>query len=464
VLLGGVASFLGNLILARILSPSDFGVYAFAASVVAVVFLLGGFGSQEAIVQCRDVGVPGLIPTALLISGLLAVALGVVASLAGLLVAHRHEPTTGYAIVALAWTSATNSIGYAYAAILQRGMRFRVMGAITVCATVVSFTAAILLAESGWTVSALVFREVVYGVVVTSAYVVASHYRDLWAYHRQAAKWIWDFGWRLLVQRFGEVMFGRVDSLAIAGFMGARPLGYYSLAYRLGLMGNQLSQGAIHLVFFSTFAALQYDRARLTRAFSSGAYWVIRISCLLGLLTWFLGSDAVVILYGTKWAPAGELLRVLAVFLALLPLHETARVFLMGSGGVAATVRVRVIQVAAFVPAVLFAARWGTLVTVAWTVNAAVLLSLVLFVQEVRRRMDLQWSRLAIAPLIATASVIGAGLLTRHIHLLDLVPVARLAAGMCVVSGVYIGLLLLTERMVLLAEIAQLRRHLAHAE
>ena len=73
-------AFIGNVFLARLVLPTDFGVYALASSFVSLVLMISGFGSQEAIVQCRNDTIRELIPTAFWISTGLGLSLALAGS------------------------------------------------------------------------------------------------------------------------------------------------------------------------------------------------------------------------------------------------------------------------------------------------------------------------------------------------------------------------------------------------
>jgi O-antigen/teichoic acid export membrane protein len=247
----------------------------------------------------------------------------------------------------------------------------------------------------------LAVRETLLATITLLALRWASRYHLTRVFDWQAAKWVWNFGWRMMVSRISEVLFGSFDNLVVGTFLGATSLGHYTLAYRLAFLGQQSLQGPIQNVMFSTFASVQKSRQKLCFGFERVNFWLWRSLVPLGLLVGLTGKDLVVLIYGDKWQLAGTLFQFMFLFLTLIPLHETLKTFLIGCGCINEVVKTRAIQLSLFVPAVIAAAYWGDLLTVVLIVNMSVLLSWSLLARHAGNVVDIDWKYLALRPMIA---------------------------------------------------------------
>lgn len=394
-------SFLGNIVLARLLLPNDFGVYVLASSLLIFIFMIAGFGSQEAIVQCHDETLSELIPTAMWMTIILALVLAAIGSFFGIALAVYHDATVGKLVILFSWMRVLTNIGYAYRAILERLMRFKLIVLIDIVALAVSFFAAIIAASLNWGVWALAIREAIFFILVLLGLGLASQYRLQVTFNRTTALWIWDFGWRIMISRISDVIFGRLDNLLIGFFLGTSALGHYSIAYRLALLGQQLTEGAVRAVAFSTYAEVQKETIKLKDAFKRVQFWLIRICLPLGLVVAFCGNDLVLLVYGDKWGPAGQAFQMMFLLLAWLPLHESLKNFLEASGHVSEVVKARVWQLLFFVPAATTAVYLGNLGAVVVAVTASLLLSWLIMYGYVKKLALADWTYLMLNPLLA---------------------------------------------------------------
>lgn len=454
----GIA-FLGNLILAYLLSPRDFGVFSLASSLLLFVFMFAGFGSQESIIQCRDEQIEHLVSTAFWISISLSCFLAILGSSVGIIVINHYDSSVVYIIIALSWLNVIAAISQSYAAVLKREMRYKPVALAQTAATAISFILAILVAWLGGRYWALLIRQSALIFIRWYAFKKASQYRLSFNVNREAAKWIWKFGWQLMTSRIAEVFLDRGDKLLVGAFLGETTLGYYSLAYRLSLVGTEFTQNTISSVTHSLYATVQHSKERLALSFERAFLWLSYVTPLLGVIVFLTGEEIVVSLYGQKWAIAAVVFRNMAPFLGLLPLRENLRYFLVGSGHVNDAVKVLSVQVlftAISITSVL-ATGYG-IITVVWCVNIGLLFSFFGMIYYTSRVVTIDWGRILLKPLGYSlfAGLIGFSL-----------PALEISSGFLLVlmqviipSFIYLAILMLLERHDLWNEFKIIRSYL----
>lgn len=458
--LNAVISFAGNIFLARILVPDDFGVFTLAASFLSLLFMLAGFGSQESIIQCRDETIKDLIPTAFWMTLGLGLGLAVAGSMLGFILMPRYGQTVGILIVLLSWFNLLSMISNAYGAILKRELIYKPLALIQTAGTFISFGLAVVLAYYKWGIWSLFVREAIWIVLVLGGVAWASGYRLQFRFDRKAAGWIWSYGWKILGNRVGDVLFERVDKLVVGGLLGTSILGQYSIAYRLALTGHQFGYGVVHSVVFSAFSAIQKDTQKL-QAFLEKLYFLLfRLVLLLGLLVWFCGSNLVILIYGPKWQLAGTIFQSMAIFLAAFPLETSLRVFLISSGHINSALRIRIWQLCFFLPSVLIAAYFGDVLWVVWSINASIFISWLLAMYSVSHVVAIRWRYLMQKPLVAGCIVFAFMAAINNSGFMEYSAMISVLLQGILVGSIMISALYLMERRSLYAEWNMIRASL----
>jgi teichuronic acid exporter len=398
-----IISFTGNLILARLLVPEDFGAFAFAVAALMLIFMISGFGSQEAIIQCRDHSIQQLIPTAFWMTIILGGLLAIGGTLLGIYLSISHSQIAGQLVVILSWSKLIDMMTHAYNATLQRELIFHPIAIAQFVSTLISFSLAVTAANFGFGIWSLLIKEVVHSSIVFGFVSRASTFKLRFQFNKQAAKWIWDFGWKVMVSRIGEIIFGHGDNLIIGRFLGINVLGHYSLSYRLAYVGKQFTETPIQAIVFSAYASVQNEKHNLKIAFEKTSHWLLRSSLLIALLVWFCGRELTLFLYGSKWELASLVFQSLFIFISLLPLQSNTKEFLIGSGNINRLLRVQFFQLLFFIPALFLAVFLGDLITVAWVLNGTAIITFLLMILQVHQITSIAWINLFAKPLLASS-------------------------------------------------------------
>lgn len=394
-------SFWGNLIMARILIPDDFGIFALSTSLLMFVTMFTGFGSQEAIIQCHDEVIKELIPTAFWLS----IAVGVIVSLAGVLTGMAanlyYGSTVGLLIVSLSVLIPLSSLGNAHVALLRRNLIIKPVVLLRTGSVLISFILGIIASLMRLGPWALFIRQSSELIIFSFGIQIVSKYRLKFVFNKAAARWIWSFGWRQMVSQITDVIFGRYDNLMIGTFIGSVQLGNYNQAYRLAWLGQQFTQGAISPVLTPMFATVQFSPEKLRYSFERVNYWVYRTIPLLGVLILLLGERAVIFLYGQKWAIAGHYFEDLFVFFIFLPISTVLLSFLVGSGYINDVVKIKIFQAAIFTVSITLGAFLKDINVVIWIVNLNQVLVSFLMGYKANQIIAIKWGSLTITPIIS---------------------------------------------------------------
>jgi len=366
--------FVSIILLATMLSPSDFGIMGMALFVLGFIRLFRTLGTSQALIQKAELS-PALLDSVFWVnfafSSLLAVAVwlcaGPIAWLFG-------EPAVAPVLAFLAIQLVLLAPSDVSQALLNRRMAFKALAVTDVAATLIYIVAVLGLAYLGFGVWALAIAATAEAALQTAAFLVTARWRPHLRFSMAEIRQI--FGFSLNLSAFNVVNFTLVnaDKPLVGRFLGAGDLGLYTMSNRIVGISVQYVQPAFINVLFPAMARSADDDARLVRG-------VHRASTGLALvfLPLFGGIAAVAdvfvrVAFSPEWAMLALLLPAFAARYALESINRVSAVLYRVKGrtdlqfywGVATGV----ICLAAYV----IGLQWGLAGVVAAQVVAALLL------------------------------------------------------------------------------------------
>jgi O-antigen/teichoic acid export membrane protein len=396
------ANFVIGLLLARLLGPEIFGLYALVAAIDQLIGMIGAFSIQLALVQHPRESAR-LYDTAFGLSLLLGVA-GLLAAFAlAPVVGHFRSPQAAWLLIALGVGRLITLASQAPLARLERNLQFRRVAAVGVLSANLPNLAALGLALLGAGAWSLVAKDVLHAATMLLLGFWFSDYRFRGHVDRQAASELMAFGRPMFLSRALEIALDRIDRLLVGSWLGNVPLGLYNQA-RVLAETTAVATRTLSPLAFNLYARLQGEPQRLARASGVLNYLLVRSMLAVTATLLVFPAETIRLLLGEEWLPAAPILRWLAPYAALLPLFEGLKVLLLGRGAVRLTTLVRFAQLALFVPGIALASAAGR---VEW-VAAALLASTAVGV-ELERRFNRDFLEAGLRDLLAApAALVGA--------------------------------------------------------
>ena len=225
-----------RLVLARLLVPDDFGLVAMAMVFLSLTPLVADLGVGQALAQRQDLA-EGHRSTAFWLTSALGGGLFFLfAAAAPLFGAFYGEPAVVPIIRVLAVSFLLAAPESVYSALLIREMRFGLLGARRIAATLSGGAAGIAAAVGGLGVWALVIHSLVTAAAGSALLAWRSPWRPRWEFSRKAARELWGFGRWVTGSRLLNHLNRNADNLLIGRFLGAAALGLYSFSYQAVLL------------------------------------------------------------------------------------------------------------------------------------------------------------------------------------------------------------------------------------
>ena len=301
-----------TMVLARLLSPADFGLLGMVTAFTGVLNLFRDFGLSAATVQRASISkeqASTLFWINLAVGGILTL---LTVLLAPAVAGFYHEPRLARITSVVAFAFLVNGAGVQHSALLQREMRFTALTAIDIVSWTAAAVVGIGAAKAGFGYWALVGMTLTLPVASTAA---------LWFWSTWIpglpGKWreiqsMMHFGGLLTLN--GLVLYGtfNLDKVLLGRFWGTEALGIYGRAYQLIRIPTDNLNGVVGEVAFSALSRVQNDAERLKRYFLRGYFLVLAVTVPLTVACAVFSNDLIRVLLGPKWNPAAPIFRYLA--------------------------------------------------------------------------------------------------------------------------------------------------------
>lgn len=330
--------FVANLILARLLTPGDFGIVSLATFFFALINLRPKLGLDTAFAQRAETN--GILIQTHFISSFLAALLSLALALpiAALLPRFGYEAQIGWVLIGLAAIGISDALMSTAWVLLDKHLQFGHSSLWLSLSLPLSYLPAFYLALNGGGPWSLVAQMATYALFLLAGLWVIC-YRQL----RPLWNMTWSFNTRVLrdLLRLGvwvgagtaaSTLLYQYDNFLVGSLVGVTTLGYYDRAYRLAQWPHVLISSNIARTAFFAYARLRDEPARLAKSLEMTIWLVTRLALSLALAIFVAAPDLIVVLLGERWLPSAPLLRILVLYSVMRPLLESAGVFLVAIG------------------------------------------------------------------------------------------------------------------------------------
>ena len=331
------------MVLARLLSPRDFGLVGMVTAFTGVLILFRDFGLASAAVQ-RATVTEEQISTLFWINIFIGALLGLVAvSLAPAIAAFYHEPQLFGVTAVLAVGFLINSAGIQHCALLQRQMRFTALSVIGFVSLIVGTAIAIGGAKAGYGYWALVAMTVASSLIATIGFWLATGWIPGMPHRRAGIRSMMHFGGTLTLNGLVAYVAYNADKVMIGRFWGADAIGVYGRGYQLISIPTDNLNSAAGEVAFAALSRLQDDPIRLRSYFLKGFSLLLGLTLPITIACALFADDVVFVFLGPKWKDVVAIFRLLAPTIAILAIINPLGWLIYSLGLVARSLRIALV-------------------------------------------------------------------------------------------------------------------------
>jgi len=310
-------------ILARLLTPFDYGVVAIATVFIVFFNLLSDIGIGPAIIQFKDLTRRDL-SNIFSFTAYVGIAISVFFSCCSWLIADYYNNDTLIPVCQLlSLTILFHCLNIVPLNIQYKKKRFKFIAVVTLLSQVITAIVAIVLALLSFGVYALVVQQI---LSVTILFCIIYYQDKLPIYikiEKAPLKKIMSFTLYQFLFNMINYFSRNLDKLLIGKFIGLAPLGQYEKSYRLMMMPLQNITFAITPVMQPIFSNFQNDLHQMAEKYKKIFEFLCYIGFPLSVLLFFCGKELILIFFGGQWEDAIFPFKILALTVGLQILNGT---------------------------------------------------------------------------------------------------------------------------------------------
>ncbi len=449
-----VLSTVAAIVLARLLTPNDYGLIGMVAILINFVGLFQYLGLSTATVKWAELN-HRQVSTLFWINMALSAGIMLVTIGSGPLLAWFYkEPrligiTAGYGVTIL-----FAGLAIQHEALLSRQMRFTALVIVETTGLLIGFIAAVVAAWYGAGYWALVINQLVMTLVTVTGVWSVCKWRPGFPARGLGIRSMLSYGGNLTGFNVMTFLSRNLDNLLIGKLWGAHQLGVYSRAYQMLLLPMQQINAPLAAVAVPALSRLADSPDRYRAAYLRILEKIVMVTMPLGALMIGTSDWMVMLLLGPKWIETGKIFMLLGIAAILQPVTRTAPWLFSTQGRTRELFHWGLMAGAIAVVSILAGLPWGAAGVAASYAVADVCIATPLFFWYVGRRGPIRASDFyrTIAP-SAVASICSLSLLFLCrpwlANLPGLIPKLSVALGLTVGSSLVVFFALPTGRSAL---------------
>ena len=316
----GMQFFIG-IILARLLSPSDYGITALPVIFFCIAYIIAGSSFSTAMIRKPDLKEED-ISTAFYYSTAVGFVFYVILFIASPWIADFYEaPVLNPLIRVSALVFIYSPLGTPQDIILQRRLDFKTPAKISVICTVISGTVGITMAYLGYGVWSLTISGMISGFVGLCMKLSIVRWFPKTGWSKESFHYLWGFGNKLMSASLLNTVYENITPIIIGKFFSLSDLGVYNRANNYAKLPSQNATGVIQSVSFPVLSKIQEDEESLSNNYRKvlklSAFVVFPVMMLLAALA----HPLIILMLTKKWEACVILLQILCFSLMWYPIH-----------------------------------------------------------------------------------------------------------------------------------------------
>lgn len=315
-------NFIVQIVLARLLLPEDYGIISLLIVFVNIANAIIQNGFNTALIQKKEVDEID-ISSAFFVTLILSIFLYVVLYLSAPSISEFYRmPKMIPVLRVLALLLPLGAVNSIQIAILSRNLQFYKLLISNMSAVICSGTSGIILAYMGAGVWALVVQQLLFNLISCIVLWFVVKWRPSLRFSIQSIKTLFSFGWKMLVSRLINLIYGDIYSLVIGRVFSANALGYYNRGKQFSYTIIMSIDGAIQSVMLPAYSREQENKKVLKsmtrRSIVTSSYVVFPVMMGLGVVA----RPLVSLLLTDKWLGCVPFLQINCFIYALYPIHS----------------------------------------------------------------------------------------------------------------------------------------------
>ena len=337
-------SFVVGIILARLLSPDEYGLIGLLTIFITIFEVIIDGGFINALIRkqnAQEIDYCTVFWTNLSLS---VAMVGILYSGAGLIAKffEREELTALMQVMCI--IVVINALALVPKARLTKALDFKTQTKITIISAIISGAIGIRMAYAEFGVWALVVQQLSNAGLNTLLYWIINRWWPRLQFSVDSFCDMWDFGWKLMLSGIFNRLSSQLHSVVIGKVFSPAILGQYTRAFQFGNIFSGNLTSIIQRVSFPVLSTIQDDKARLKDAYKRVIKVTVFPTFVMMLFLAAVAQPLIIILIGEKWLQASYILQIICFSMMLHPLQALNLNAIQVMGRSDLTLRINIIK------------------------------------------------------------------------------------------------------------------------
>jgi O-antigen/teichoic acid export membrane protein len=356
---GRAVVLLALAVLARLLSPEDFGLVAFALVFILYADTIGDLGTSTALIHWPDRRQDAAQLTFLVNLATGAAWFALTWALAPTVAAFFGSPAGEPILKALALSFPIRALGTTHDALLQKDLRFRARLVPELAQAVGKGGVGVGLALAGFGVWSLVWGQLAGLVLWTMFLWVVVPWRPRWSLPLDLLPPMFRYGRSIVAVNVLAAVTHHADLVVVGRMLGAAALGFYQIAYKIPEVAVTLVVRVASKVLFPAFSLVHHAGAEMKEAYLAALRYTALATLPAAAGLFLLAGPIVEVFFGPGWEPSVPILQALAVYVVLRALGTHVGDVLKATGRPGLLAALGVVKAVILLPTLVLAGRWS---------------------------------------------------------------------------------------------------------
>lgn len=324
--------FVVSIFLARLLSPSDFGLVGMATVFIALTQSFSDFGMTSGLIQRKNPTEAQFSTVFYINIGVSFVLMLVMITCSDIIAGYYSIPEVGSVAKVVSVNLLINALNGVQNAQLTKALANKVK---TLAAFFSAVTAGLLgigLALAGFGVWSLVYSSIL-GSLVNTCYIwYNSSWRPKWIFNLQEVKPLLNYGSKMFASGFLDTLYNRLDILIIGRLFSPSTLGFYYRAVSFNQLVIRYTSTSLQGVFFPVISHLQHDKNSQVEVIKKSLHVICYLTFFLLGLLYLNANELIILLFSQKWLASVEFFKIMVFYGYAYPVSVVLVGVISGNG------------------------------------------------------------------------------------------------------------------------------------
>lgn len=321
-LLGQGISFIVGLVLARLLSPSEYGLIGITTIFITVFNAIIDSGFSQAVIR-KKVASNEDYNTMFITNMVLSIVMFLVLFFCAPAIANFFERPELVSLTRVMGTiMIINALSITQNTVLTKRIDFKTKTKASLVSAIISGIVGISMAFMGYGVWALVGQQITKQLVNTVCLWIFNKWWPNFKFSKQSFTYMWGFGWKLLASSLIDTTWKQLYQVIVGKFYSPATLGQYTRAKEYASVFSTNLNAIVSRVSFPVLAEIQDDKIRLVSAYRRIIKTTMFVTAVSMISMGGVAETMIYCLIGPQWHQAATFLPLICVSMSLHPLHS----------------------------------------------------------------------------------------------------------------------------------------------